>query len=404
MFGRRQQNEGFFVNKVFLDLPEAELTVRPPKKKRSGLASWLLGHKWFALVVILPTALAILYYGLIASDQYVSESRFIIKSPGQRSTQISSLASLIQTTGLSTGQEQTSEVLDYLRSRAALDDLGHRIDLRAAFGRPEVDPLSRYPRPWKSDRRENLYDFYRAMVGANHDSDTQVAVVTVKAFNPADAYRINASLLDLSEDFVNRLNDRAQRKAISEAQRRVTEAENRLRKARVALSAYRNQAQLIDPGKQAGGVLDVANKLVSEQSALQAQLDVMLKVAPANPSIPALRSRIAAVGRTIAAQNSRAVGTPSAISSKLAGFENLTVEQEFATQNYTVASASLEQAREEAQKQQFYLERVSNPSRPDVPELPHRLQQILTIFGATLFLYFTGWMLYVGILEHAPED
>jgi capsular polysaccharide transport system permease protein len=110
------------------------------------------------------------------------------------------------------------------------------------------------------------------------------------------------------------------------------------------------------------------------------------------------------MGREIAAQNSRAVGTPSAISSKLAGYENLTVEQEFATQNYTVASAALEQAREEAQKQQFYLERVSNPSRPDLPELPHRLQQIATIFGAALFLYFTGWMLYVGILEHAPED
>jgi capsular polysaccharide transport system permease protein len=286
-----------FVNKVFLNLPKAEteVAVRQSKLKAGGLMRWLAGHKCFAVFVILPTALAMLYYGLIASDQYVSESRFIIKSPGQKSTQISSLASLIQTTGLTTGQEQTSEVLDYLRSRAALDDLEHGIDLRAAYGQPAIDLLSRYPRPWKSDRRENLYDFYRSMVGANHDSDTQVAVVTVKAFTPDDAYRINARLLHLSEDFVNRLNDRAQRKAITEAQRRVIDAEDRLRKARVALGAYRNQAQLIDPSKQAGGVLDIANKLVSERAALQAQLDVMLKAAPANPSIPALRSRIAAV-------------------------------------------------------------------------------------------------------------
>jgi capsular polysaccharide transport system permease protein len=394
------------VNKVFLDLPETDvkLAVKPSTRNAGGLVRWLAGHKWFAMLVILPTALAILYYGLIASDQYVSESRFIIKSPGQRSAQVSSLASLIQTTGLTTGQEQTSEVLDYLRSRSALDDLMHRVDLRAAYARGNVDFLSRYPRPWRRDRRENLYNFYRSMVGANHDTESQVAVVTVKAFNPEDAYRINASLLDLSEDFVNRLNERAQRKAISEAEHRVANAEDRLRKARIALGAYRNQAQLIDPSKQAGGVLDVANKLVSEQSALQAQLDVMLRATPANPTIPALRSRIAAIGREIAAQNSRAVGTPSAISSKLGGYENLTVEQEFATQNYTLASAALEQAREEAQKQQFYLERVSNPSKPDVPELPHRLQQILTIFGAALFLYFTGWMLYAGILEHAPED
>lgn len=394
------------MNKVFLNLPEAEadVAVSRTKSRAGGVARWLARRKWFTIFVIVPTVLSILYFGLIASDQYVSESRFIIKSPGQKSTQISSLASLIQTTGLTTGQEQTSEVLDYLRSRAALDDLENRVDLRSAYGRPGIDLLSRYPRPWRSDRQENLYDFYRSMVGANHDSDTQVAVVTVKAFNPDDAYRINASLLDLSEDFVNRLNDRAQRKAITEAERRVADAENRLRKARVALGAYRNQAQLIDPSKQAGGVLDVANKLVSERAALQAQLDVTLRAAPANPAIPSLRSRIAAVSREIAAQNSRAVGTPTAISSKLAGYENLTVEQEFATQNYTIASAALEQAREEAQKQQFYLERVSNPNRPDLAELPHRLQEILTVFGATLFLYFVGWMLYVGILEHAPED
>lgn len=393
------------MNKVFLDLPEAEVAIRRrPSKTTAGVFAWLAGHKWFAIFVILPTALAVLYYGLIASDQYVSESRFIIKSPGQRSTQVSSLASLIQTTGLTTGQEQTSEVLDYLRSRAALDDLMRRVDLRSAYAQRNADFLSRYPRPWKSDRRENLYNFYRAMVSANHDSDTQVAVVTVKAFNPADAYRINASLLELSEDFVNSLNERARRKSIAEAERRVSEAEDRVRKARIALGAYRNQAQLIDPGKQAGGVLDVANKLVAEQSSLQAQLNVMVNAAPANPSIPALRSRIAAIGHEIAAQNSRAVGAPSAISNKLAGYENLTVEQEFATQNYTVASAALEQAREEAQKQQFYLERVANPGRPDVAALPHRLQQILTIFGAAIFLYFIGWMLYVGILEHAPED
>jgi capsular polysaccharide transport system permease protein len=36
--------------------------------------------------------------------------------------------------------------------------------------------------------------------------------------------------------------------------------------------------------------------------------------------------------------------------------------------------------------------------------LPNRIFQILTVFGAALSLYFVGWMFYVGILEHAPED
>ena len=177
-----------------------------------------------------------------------------------------------------------------------------------------------------------------------------------------------------------------------------------MRSARVALSAYRNQQDLIDPAKQATGALDISNKLVAEQAALQAQLDLMRRAAPRHPSIPALQNRISAIGREIAGQTGRVVGTPTAIASKLSAYEKLNVEQEFATQMLTAANTSLEQARTDAQKQQFYLERVVEPNKPDDPLLPHRLKRVLVIFGSLLCLYFIGWMLVVGILEHAPED
>ena len=70
-------------------------------------------YRWLMLFVMLPVALAAIYYALIASDQYVSQSRFIVKSPNQRGGQVSSIASLIQTTGLSRGQELYG-VLDYV--------------------------------------------------------------------------------------------------------------------------------------------------------------------------------------------------------------------------------------------------------------------------------------------------
>ena len=229
-------------------------------------------------------------------------------------------------------------------------------------------------------------------------------MLDVRAFTPEDAYDMNSRLLDLSEQLVNRLNQRAEGRAIAEAGQRVQQAEDRVRNARVALSTFRNQQALIDPAKQATGVLDISNKMVAEQAALQAQLDVMKRVAPRHPSIPAIQRRIAAIGAAIAGQNGRVVGTPSAIASKLASYEKLNVEQEFATQMLTAANASLEQSRTEAQKQQYYLERVVEPNKPDDAALPHPLKSILIIFGACICLYFIGWMLVVGILEHAPED
>ena len=372
--------------------------------RKSQRQNWFVKHRWLALFVGLPTALAAIYYGLIASPIYVSQSSFVIKSPGQKNIPSLSLANLVQTSGLSSGQEQTKEVLQYIRSRDALHDLQAGIDVRTKYSGRGADFLSRFPGPFQDHSFENLFRYYGSMVGANVDPDSGLAVVEVQAFTPQDAHQINAKLLDLSELLVNRLNQRAEGRGIAEAQRRVEQAELRLANARVALSSFRNQQDLIDPTKQAAGVLEISNKLVSEQAALQAQLDLMLRVAPRNPSIPALRNRIAAVGREIAAQNGRAVGTPSGIASKMASYEKLNVEQEFATQMLTAANASLEQARTEAQKQQFYLERVVEPNTPDDSTLPHRLKRILVVLAVSLCIYFIGWMLVVGILEHAPED
>lgn len=374
------------------------------EKARRAFLSKAYRHRWFALFVVFPVLLSAVYYGIIASDQYVSESRFVIKSPGQRQSQFSSLANLIQTTGLTTGQEQANEVLEYIHSRNALEALQKRIDLRAKFMSSQIDWLSRFPAPWDEDAFEDLFKYYGKAVIARIDSETGVIVLETKAFSPKDAHDLNASLLTLSEDLVNRLNDRAQNRSIAENQKRLVGAETRLRNARIALRQYRNSEELLDPAKQATGVLEVTNRLVGEQAALRAQLELIERMAPNNPSIPTLRNRIASIGNQIAAQSGRAVGTPSGIASKLAGYENLAVEQEFATQMLQASNTALEQARIETQKQQFYLERVVEPNTPDLPLLPKRIRQILTIAIGSICLYFIGWMLLAGIREHAPED
>jgi capsular polysaccharide transport system permease protein len=387
-----------------MNIESFQLATERATVAKPGLSAVLHRRRWFLVFVVLPTLLASLYYGLVASDVYVSQSRFVIKAPGQKSMPSATLANLIQTSGFVGGEQETKEVLDYVRSRDALTDLQRQMNFRARYENSGADFLSRFPRPFHEPTFENLFKYYQSMVSAGTDSESGVAVLEVHAFRPEDAQKINARLLSLSEDLVNRLNQRAEQRGISEAEQRVLQAETRVRKARVALSAFRNQQQLIDPAKQATGVLDISNKLVTEHAALQAQLDLMNRVAPCNPAIPALRARIAAVSGEIAAQNARVVGTPSGIASKVGGYENLLAEQDFAQQTLTAASASLEQARTEAQKQQFYLERVVDPNLPDSPQLPSRLKSILIVFGISLCLYFIGWMLVVGILEHAPES
>lgn len=375
------------------------------QQRRPQLFAWFKKRRWFALFVILPTLLAAIYYGLIASDIYVSESRFVIKNPDQKRSQMSTLANLIQTTGLSGGQEQTNEVLEYIRSRDALKALEEKPGIRKFYSAPNGDFFARFPTPFfDDDTFEDLFKYYGKMVDARLDTETGTAVVKVEAFSPSDAYAINEQLLNLSESLVNRLNLRAQSKGIVEAQKQVDLAAGRAKTARMALAKYRNAQELIDPGKQAIGVIEIANSMIAQRAALQAQLDQMQRVAPKNPSIPALRQRIDAITAQIASQDSRVVGTNEGIASKIGGYEDLLVEQEFATEALNVANAALVQARAESVRQQYYLERVVDPNVPDTPLLPRRMLNVLAVAAVAVCLYFVGWMLIVGILEHSPEE
>lgn len=363
-----------------------------------------LRNRWFMMSVVLPVLASAIYFFLIASDQYVSESRFVIKSPNQRTSQVSSFANLIQTTGLSAGQEQASQVIDFVRSRSALQVLAKDIPLDRVYGNSGIDALSRFPTLWEENATEDLYKYYRKKVEVDRDVDTGLVVLRTTAFTPKDAADINERLLRQSETIVNELNTRARSSGITEAEGRVIEAERRVAAARKALASYRNKVELVDPLKQANGVFEITNRMITERAALDAQLATLRRLTPDHPSIPALRERADALTQEINQQTARIVGGANAISAKLPNYEALTLEQEFASQMLVLARSSLEQARTDALKQQFYLERVVNPNAPDLPEYPHAWRNVLTILGFALCIYFIAWMFVIGILEHAPED
>lgn len=361
-------------------------------------------NPWFLGGVVLPVIVSAIYFFAFASNQYVSESRFVIKAPSQRGAQISSFANLIQTTGLSGGQEQANQVMDFVRSRSALTALAKDLSVQKIYNNSKIDFLSRFPRPWQQNAFEDLFDYYGGKITISRDVDTGLVVLRSIAFDPAQAAAINEKLLLQSEQLVNKLNKNAQTKAIEEAESRVVEAEVRVAAARRAIAEYRNRTAIVDPLQEAKGVAEIVNRIITERAALEAQLSTLQRATPDHPSIPTLRGQIASLTREIERQTARVVGSGNTISGKLPSYDALVLEQELASELLVLAQTTLEGARTEALKQQFYLERVVNPNVPDLPEYPKALQIVLTIFGFSLCLYFVIWMFVVGILEHSPED
>src|SRR5436305_2634002 len=160
---------------------------------------------WFWAIVGLPTLVAGVYYFAIASDLYLSEAKFVVRSPKQ--VQTSGVGALLQSTGLGRAAEDTSAVQDFIMSRDAVRKLEQKNDLRAVFSRPEGDFLTRFPGIlfWRKDF-EALFSRYDHFVSVETDTGTGVTALRVKAYRPEDAHTLASTLLGYSEQLINDLN------------------------------------------------------------------------------------------------------------------------------------------------------------------------------------------------------
>jgi capsular polysaccharide transport system permease protein len=85
---------------------------------------------------------------------------------------------------------------------------------------------------------------------------------------------------------------------------------------------------------------------------------------------------------------------------KAAEYQRLALDREFADKQLASAMVSLEQARNDAQRKQLYLERIVQPSKPDIAVEPKRLRSIFSTFILGLVAYGILSMLLAGVREH----
>lgn len=348
--------------------------------------------------VVAPTLAALVYFGLLASDVYVSQSQFVVRSPDKQTT--SGLGVLLKSVGFSNAGDEIFITQDYVKSRDALRSLNERGEVEQAFGNPSVSMFDRFDPLGLNGSFEDLYEYYQGKVGIEHDATSSITTLTVRAFTAQDAKRMNQQLLDLSEGLVNRLNNRGEFDLVSFAQREVREAEVAARRASQALAAFRNVQGIIDPEGQATVQLQMVSKLQDEVIASRVQLQQLMALAPENPQIPVLRTRISGLARQIDVELGRVVGGRGSLSANAVRYQRLALDREYADKRLAAALASLQEARNEARRKQAYVERIVEPSLPDEAQEPRRLRGILATFVLGLVAYGILSLLLAGVREH----
>ncbi|WP_053088444.1 hypothetical protein [Burkholderia cenocepacia] len=164
-------------------------------------------NRLFALTVIAPTVLATAYFAVIASDVYVSESRFVVRGAEQRQ-QMSLVGAILQGTGFARSQDDTYPIIDYIQSRDALLELNHSNVIHDAYSK-QGDFISRFHTSF-NDSFESLWKYYgKHVVTVDLDATSGITTLQTRAFTSDQATRFNRELLDLSEQLINRMNKRA---------------------------------------------------------------------------------------------------------------------------------------------------------------------------------------------------
>jgi ABC-2 type transport system permease protein/capsular polysaccharide transport system permease protein len=352
----------------------------------------------FLAVVALPTLLAVLYFGFIASDVYVSESRFVVRSPSR--TQMSPLGALLNTSGIAGPGEETNAVIEYVKSRDALRATDRDGLVRKAFGPDRANWLDRFGGMFGGTSQEHLFRYFDGKMAIETDPTTQVARLSVRAFDPSDARAINRRLIEQSEGLVNQMTERARSDAISVAQKEVDEAKDRAREAAVALSRYRNQRGIVDPKEEAEVRLQMISKLQDELIATRTQLQQMQIYTPRASQIPYLRTRQTSLEHEITEQTRMITGSDSSLSGAAVRYQELWLASQLSEKLLAASVTSFEEAKADARRKRAYVERVAEPSLPDYPMEPRRFRGVL----ATLLLSLLAWgiasTLLAGIREH----
>jgi len=379
---------------------KAAVDERHPVLRRTW--EYLVRHWTFSLTVLVPTLIALIYYGLIASDVYISQSTFLVRSPyGQQAP--ASFAGLLRANLLGGGSatpDNVYAVSEFILSRDALKELNDKLQVGKKWSSSKVDFIQRFG--WFGFRAgfEDLYRYYPHRVGIAINGNSNISTLTVSDFSAERAQKINEVLLKAAEELVNKLNDRARTDLIGYATEEVESALKGVKDAALALSSYRNREGVVNPESQTTFHFELISKLQAAYIDTQTELAKLRALAPQNPNPPALELRAQTLQTAIDEELAKAAGREDSLSSKDAEYKQLIVQQSFAEQRLSTALASQENARAEAQRQQLYLEVVARPILPDEAMEPRRFRAVIVTLVVGLVSWGILTMLIAGIREH----
>jgi capsular polysaccharide transport system permease protein len=359
-----------------------------------------LREKLFLYVVIIPSTSILIYFSLIASNQYITESKFIIRSPQQQQGGSAALGLLFKGTSFARALDDIYSAQEYIESRNAMMYLDEELDLQRNFSLLTIDPISKFSLFGNRKANESFYKYYKKKVKLSQDSSSSILTLSTYGFDPVISLKMNELLLLKSEEIINKVNDRAKKDIINYSKDELNSARKKAENARARMAKYRSQNNIIDPEKQSIIQLQLISKIQDQIVIAKSQLSHMIKMSPENPNLISQNQLVISLENEVKNLLLDTAGGDSSLTSQSPEYLELLSDNIFTEKQLAAALSSYEGAINEANRQQLYLERIVNPNLSDKSTYPERIFSIISYILLLLVVWGISRFMLVAIREH----
>ncbi|UDQ88263.1 hypothetical protein LJE71_18625 [Xanthobacter autotrophicus] len=390
----------------------------------------------FAVMVLLPTLVAAVYSGLIASPVYLSEARVAIReslsfppvvdfgadddadsdsqkaggNKGSSSTMpqgksvVSSIAKgLSNLLGGVTGPSHTQApfiLANYARSLdyvAKLDEDGW---LRRFFTGPTID---RWQALRPDTSLERLRTYWDKHVTVAVDRRAEIVLLSVRAFSPEDAQVLAQRILKDGERLLNEIVIQSRTDAVTRARAQLDRVQKLYTEALVRQQEWRMRQRAVDPILAAEALGTSLMRLEQERISADREIRVLQRLsAPDSATIGVLRDRLGAIDGEIASFKQRFAqvgGTGSAVDA-LAAYEESELRVRFTETLQAIAVAGLQDAERRLRSQSAFVNVFVPPSLPTSKASPSWLETTLFVFVLATIIWVNVTILIAVIRDH----
>jgi capsular polysaccharide transport system permease protein len=376
-----------------------------PVRAAGRLYEWIHGWARPALLrnrvfgaAIIATLLAALYWGVIASDRYVSVAHVVVQRTELAGGSSVSIGSLLG--NAAPNQEDQLLLKDHLLSVDMLQKLDARLGLRAHYSDTHRDLLSRM---WgRNASLERFHEHFLSRVIVEFDDFSGVLLIQAQGYDPKTAHAIASALVEEGEQFMNSLAHNLAHAQVTFLERQVSDMQERVLKTRQTVLAFQNENGLVSPQGTAENLAAIVNRIEAQIAELQARRTAMLGyLMPDSAGVVELNLQIGALEKQSRDERRRlAAPQGKTLNRTVEEYQRLELHAQFAQDVYKTALAALESGRVEATRTLKKLSVLQQPFEPQYPIEPRRIYNIVVFLLLALITAGAIQLLAAIVRDH----